>query len=139
MSDTVANLLSGLIGAIIGAIVGGALSLVGSLVVNRRERRTALRHQLYLLAADIVPRMDEVPRPQLNDRHDDMAKQLDTMSRLGAIAGRDERRLTAEVFQQWLKARNATAREDLSDTTAHLVKADNALEELLELLQQRLN
>jgi len=135
MSDTVANLLSGLV----GAIVGGVLSLVGSLVVNRRERRTALRHQLSLLAADLVPRMDEVPRPQLNDRHDDMAKQLDTMSRLGAIAGRDERRLTAEVFQQWLKARNATAREDLSDTTAHLVKADNALEELLELLQQRLN
>ena len=135
MSDTVANLLSGLV----GAIVGGVLSLVGSLVVNRRERRTALRHQLYLLAADIVPRMDEVPRPQLNDRHDDMAKQLDTMSRLGAIAGRDERRLTAEVFQQWLKARNAAARQDLSDMTAHLVKAGNALEEILELLQQRLN
>src|SRR6266516_2308153 len=138
MSDTAANLLSGLIGAIIGAIVGGALSLVGSLVVNRRERRTALRHQLYLLAADIVPRMDEVPRPQLNDRHDDTAKQLDTMSRLGAIAGRDERRLTAEVFQQWLKARNAAARQDLSDMTAHLVKAGNALEEILELLQRRL-
>jgi hypothetical protein len=131
MSDTAANLLSGLIGAIIGAIVGGILSLVGSLVVNRRERRAALRHQLYLLAADIVPRMDEIPRPQLNDGHDETAKQLDTMSRLGAIAGRDERRLTAEALQQWLKARNATARQDLPDVTAHLVNASNALDELL--------
>ncbi len=139
MSNTTANLLSGLIGAIIGAIVGGGLSLLGSLVVNRRERRAAVRHQLYMLAADIVPRMDEIPRARLDERRDETAKQLDTMARLGAIAGRDERRLTAEAFQQWLKARNANARQDLPAVTTHLVKASEALDDLLGFLQKKLD
>jgi hypothetical protein len=134
VSDTAVSLLSGLI----GAIVGGALSLVGSVVVNRRERRAAVRYEVYLIAADLVPRMDEVPRPQIVDPHD-TEKQLDTLQRLGAIAGRDERRLTFEAWQQWLKARNATGRSDPSDMTSHLTNASNALDELLTLLQKRLD
>ncbi len=138
MSNTTANLLSGLIGAVIGAIIGGALSLTGSIIVNRRERRAALRYEVYLIAADLVPRMDEVPRPQIVDPHD-TEKQLDTFARLGAIAGRDERRLTFEANDQWLKARNATGREEHPDMTSHLTNASNALDELLALLQKRLD
>jgi hypothetical protein len=123
---------------LVAVLVGGALSLVGSLIVNRRERRTALRHELYMLAAEIVPWMDEVPRPQIVDPHD-TEKQLDTLQRLGAIAGRDERRLTFEAWQQWLKARNASGRSDPSDMTSHLTNTSNALDELLTLLQKRLD
>jgi hypothetical protein len=137
-SDPTANLLSGLIGAIIGAIVGGGLTLLGSVIVNRMERRAALRYEVYLIAADLVPRMDEFPRPRMNERHD-TEKQLDTMSRLGAIAGRDVRRLTAEANDQWLKARNAAGRQDPSDVTSHLTNASNALDELLGFLQKKLD
>jgi hypothetical protein len=137
MSNTAANLLSGLIGAILGAVVGGALSLVGSIIVNRRERKAALRYEVYLIAADLVPRMDEPPGPRL--RHDETATLLDSMARLGAIAGRDERRLTAEALLQWRQARNASGRGDASDMTSHLTNASNALDELLELLQKRLD
>jgi hypothetical protein len=134
VSDFDSNLLSGLI----GAIVGGGLSLVGSIIVNRRERKAALRYEVYLLAADLVPRMDEAPRP-VGERHDEMVKQLDSMARLGAIAGRDERRLTTEVQLQWLQARNASGRGDLRDMTPHLTNASNALDELLELLKRKLD
>lgn len=139
MSDTASNLLSGLIGAILGAIVGGGLSLVGSLIVNRRERRAAVRYEVYLIAADLVPRMDEAPRPSMDHSAEATEKQLDTMQRLGAIAGRDERRLTFEVWQQWLKARNAAGRQDLPAMTSHLTNASNALDELLELLKRKLD
>ena len=61
------------------------------------------------------------------------------MSRLGAIAGRDERRLTVDALLQWRQARNANARQDLPDMTSHLVDASNALDELLELLQKKLD
>lgn len=136
MSDTAANLLSGLI----GAIVGGALSLLGSIIVNRRERRTAIRHQLYLLAAELAPRMEDAPLGRLSKASiDESVKNADRLSRLGAIAGGDERRLTAEAAAQWLKARNAAGRQDLPDMSAHLVNASNALDELLELLQKRLD
>jgi hypothetical protein len=138
VSDTTAILLSGLIG-LIGAILGGALSLTGSIIVNRRERRAALRYEVYRIAADLVPRMDEAPSRPLSERHDETAKQLDTMARLGAIAGRDERRLTAEVQLQWLQARNAAIRGDASAMTSHLTNASNALDELLKLLQEKLD
>ncbi len=156
-SDPTANLLSGLIGAsvtsstapnkagvsdgfitLIAVLVGAAASVAGSIIVNRRERKTALRYEVYLLAADLVPWMDEVPRPQVVDPHD-TEKQLDTLARLGAIAGRDERRLTFEAWQQWLKARNANGRGDGPAMTSHLVNASNALDELLKLLQEKLD
>jgi uncharacterized membrane protein YccC len=121
----------------VAVLVGAAASVVGSVIVNRRERRTALRHQVYLLASGIVSRMDEPPGPRR--RHEETAEQLDTMQRLGAIAGRDERRLTFEVWQQWLKARNAAGRQDASDMTSHLTNASNALDELLELLKRKLD
>jgi len=138
VSDTAANLLSGLIGAILGAIVGGALSLVGSIIVNRRERRAAVRYEVYLITADLVPRMDNMPRPIGRD-HDEIVKQLDSLQRLGAIAGHDVRRLTFEVNQQWLKARNAAGRQDALDMTKHLTNASNTLDELLKLLQEKLD
>src|SRR6266487_5047224 len=90
MSDTAVNLLSGLI----GAILGGVLSLVGSIIVNRRERRTALRHQLYLLATDLAPRMEDARFGRVSKADiDDMVVQAGRLLRLGAIAGGDERRL----------------------------------------------
>jgi hypothetical protein len=64
---------------------------------------------------------------------------IGAMSRLGAIAGRDVRRLTFEVNQQWLKARNAAGRGDGPDMTSHLTNASNALDELLNLLQRKLD
>jgi hypothetical protein len=136
VSDFASNLLSGLI----GAIIGGVLSLVGSLIVNRRERRTALRHQLYLLAAELAPRMEDARFDRLSKAGiDESVKQADRLSRLGAIAGGDERRLTFEAADQWLKARNAAGRKDLSDMTSHLTNASNALDELLELLKKKLD
>ncbi len=134
MSDTAVNLLSGLI----GAILGGVLSLVGSIIVNRRERRAAVRYEVYLITADLVPRMDNMPRPIGRD-HDEIVKQLDSLQRLGAIAGHDVRRLTFEVNQQWLKARNAAGRQDALDMTKHLTNASNTLDELLKLLQEKLD
>jgi hypothetical protein len=140
VSNTAANLLSGLIGAILGAIVGGALSLAGSIIVNRRERRTALRHQLYLLATDLAPRMEDARFGRVSKADiDDMVVQAGRLLRLGAIAGGNERRLAAEAADQWLKARNAGGRQDLPDMTSHLTNASNALDELLELLQRKLD
>jgi hypothetical protein len=136
VSDFASNLLSGLI----GAIIGGVLSLVGSIIVNRRERKIALWHQLYLLAAGLAPNLDDTRVFRMSKVGiEDMVKQADTLERLGAIAGRDERRLSAQAADQWLKARNAAARQDLSDVTSHLTNASNALDELLELLKRKLD
>lgn len=46
----------------VAVLVGAAASLAGSVVVNRTERRTAIRQQIYMIAADLVPKMDEVVR-----------------------------------------------------------------------------
>jgi hypothetical protein len=135
VSDGLVTLLA----ALLGAIVGGALSLTGSIIVNRRERRAALRYELYMLAADLVPQMDIDPRPRMNNPANETEEQLDTLQRLGAIAGRDERRLSFEAWQQWLKARNAAGRGDASDMTSRLTNASNALDELLELLKRKLD
>ncbi len=136
MSDTAVNLLSGLI----GAILGGVLSLVGSIIVNRRERRTALRHQLYLLATDLAPRMEDARFGRVSKADiDDMVVQAGRLLRLGAIAGGDERRLAAEAADQWLKARNAAGRGNASDMTSHLTNASNALDQLLARLPKKLD
>jgi hypothetical protein len=136
VSDFASNLLSGLI----GAIIGGVFSLAGSIIINRRERKAALRHQLYLLATDLAPKMEAAPYGRLSKADiDETVKQAERLSRLGAIAGSDERRLATEAADQWLKARNAGGRQDLSDMTSHLTNASNALDELLELLKRKLD
>jgi len=136
MSDTAVNLLSGLI----GAILGGVLSLVGSIIVNRRERRTALRHQLYLLATALAPRMEDARFGRVSKADiDDMVVQAGRLLRLGAIAGGDERRLAAEAADQWLKARNAAGRGNASDMTSHLTNASNSLDQLLARLPKKLD
>jgi hypothetical protein len=90
--------------ALLGAVVGGVLTLAGSIVVNRIERRTAGRLRMY---DELLPRLramhvryavqqvtggSAAPTGQ-----DDIAEVVAQLRRASVLAGRDERRIAGRI------------------------------------------
>ncbi len=137
-SDPTANLLSGLIGAIIGAILGGGLTLLGSVIVNRMERRTQARQQLYIeLVPDAVERIQEAR--QYGSADEVTLKYLSAIRRLGVIAGKHERELATRAFVRWRDASTAGDEQDFTRMGSAMKESHVALGALMSHLQRRLD
>jgi hypothetical protein len=94
MSDTWVSLLS----ALVGALVGGAASLAGTVLVNRMQMATAARMRMY---DEMLPKLSEaISGPNQLDR-DAVTKILEQLLRVGAIAGRSERKSTRKLLSSF--------------------------------------
>jgi hypothetical protein len=109
MSETWTSLLA----ALVGAIVGGAASLAGTMVANKRQMATNARMRLYdELLPKLADAVDAVIDPQVPE--DQMAEEampelLAVVRRVGAIAGRQERRAVHNLVLLWSEYGSATA------------------------------
>jgi hypothetical protein len=91
-----------LLAALVGAIVGGALSLAGSVWVNRMEVARAARLRIYdellpKLRSDLFSFVEDVE----GDKSDVLGEEIRVLVRVSFIAGRPEHGHAASVAKVW--------------------------------------
>jgi hypothetical protein len=138
-SDPTANLLSGLIGAVIGAIVGGGLTLLGSVIVNRMERRTQARQQLYLeLIPIVVGSLREFTASGFAGEELTQNAVFDVV-RMSVVAGPAERRFGQRIWMSWSSVHAALEAQQVNRASPKVEMVKKSIGDLSAHVARKLN